>query len=89
MSKEFVLKSDCRRDAKSTVGGPSPILMKFAPEVRLGPKQNLATPFWPKRPVRPAQGPLKWSFLSFFKNQFFGQIFILSKRRDMFARGFW
>ena len=50
------------------VGSPSPILTKLAPEVRLGPKQNLATPFWPIRPVWPAQGPPKRPFLGFLKN---------------------
>ena len=44
--------------------------MKLAPEVRQGPKRNLVTPFWPKRPVWLAQGPLKWSFLSFLKISF-------------------
>ena len=52
------------------VGSPSPILTKLGPEVRLGPKQNLATPFWPIRPVWPAQGPPKWPFLDFQKSSF-------------------
>ena len=55
---------------KGGVGSPSPILMKLAPVVRLGLKQSLATPIWPIRPVRPAQGPPKWPFLGFLKNGF-------------------
>ena len=39
----YHFKSECTRDGRSTVLGPSPILMKLAPEVRLGPKRNLAT----------------------------------------------
>ena len=66
----YLLKSDCRRDPRSTVGSPSPILMKLAPVVRLGLKRSLATPFRPIRPVRPAQGPPKWPFLGFLKNGF-------------------
>ena len=55
---------------KGGVGSPSPILMKLAPEVRLGLKRSLATPFRPIRPVRPAQGPPKRPFLGFLKNGF-------------------
>ena len=80
------LKSDCRRDARSTVGSPSPILMKLAPEVRQGPKRNLATPFRPKRPVQPAQGPPKWSFLSFFKICFL-VIFLFSQSVEICLLG--
>ena len=58
------------RDGRSTVLGPTPILTKLAPEVRLGPKPNLATPFRPIRPIRPAQGPPKWPFLDFEKSGF-------------------
>ena len=58
------------RDGRSTVLGPTPILTKLAPEVRLGPKRNLATPFRPVWPIRPAQGPPKWPFLDFEKSGF-------------------
>ena len=58
------------RDGRSTVLGPTPILTKLAPEVRLGPKRNLATPFRPIRPVRPAQGPPKSPFLDLKKSGF-------------------
>ena len=63
------LKSDCRRDPQSLCS-PSPILMKLAQVVRLGLKRSLVTPFWPIRPVRPAQGPPKRPFLGFLKNGF-------------------
>ena len=66
------------RDGRSTVLGPTPILTKLAPEVRLGPKRNLATPFWPIRPIRPAQGPPKRPFLDFVKSGFLA-IFFLSQ----------
>ena len=60
---------------KGGVGSPSPILMKLAPVVRLGLKRSLATPFWPIRPVRPAQGPPKRPFFSFLKNGFLAIFF--------------
>ena len=66
----YVVKSECMRDGRSTVLGPTRILTKLAPEVRLGPKPNLATPFRPILPIWPAQGPPKWPFLDFEKSGF-------------------
>ena len=58
------------------VGSPSPILTKLAPEVRLGPKQSLAAPFWPIQPVWLAQGRSKRPFFGFLKNRFLAKIYL-------------
>ena len=70
------------------VGGPSPILTKLAPGVRFGPKPNLKPLFLPSGPIGGAPGPPKGANFDPPKNQFFGQFFSLSNRRDMFAMGF-
>merc|ERR1712117_818116 len=72
---EGAFRKDVHLEEDGGVGSPSPILMKLAPVVRLGLKRSLATPFWPIRLVRPAQGPPKWPFFGFLKNGFLAIFF--------------